>query len=124
MMNTNGEAFLINFHDDEDTCELGAAVVVPGGYLAVAGFVGVMPAIVGHKIIDAATSAGVTTQTVVSAPDGAVIALCWGDIDAKKLFGLIAIGIAESATKAVVDALAVAGQPIDHDEDWRYTPDD
>lgn len=117
MMDTNGQGFFIHFDNDADVCHLGAAVILPEGYLAVAGFVGVMPAKIGRSIIYMADAAKVKVTRVRDDGNESVVAITWGDLDAAKLWDLISFGIAESATKAILNEItAVQSMPDNLDD--------
>ena len=105
MIETIGQAFLLNFDDSDDTCQVGAAVITTDQMLAVGGLVGYIPGPVGVQLIKLAASADVRVTVLINDPPLRVVALSWGDIDVEKLYNIIARGIAESSMKAVFQAL-------------------
>jgi len=104
-METTAQAFLFNTDKKAETTRIGAAVMLNDGYLAVAGFVGVMPSVVAEKIIDAAARAGVRVEELEDDRERRITALSWGEIDVPRYYDVISIGIAESMVKAVLKAM-------------------
>jgi len=111
-METTAQAFFLNMDEASDTCQIGAAVILPDQYLAVAGFVGVMPLPVAQKLIQAASRAGVTVTVIHCDGPEKIVALTWGNIDPVELWPLLVLGIAESSTRAIFNALHEATDDI------------
>jgi len=112
-MDTLAQAFFMNMDTEANICEIGAAVILPDDMLAVAGFVGVMPLPVADVLLKAAVAAGVKVTIIINDPPVKIVALTWGKLDPIALWPYLAIGMAESATKAVLNVITEGDQDID-----------
>jgi hypothetical protein len=72
-----------------------------------------MPSAVGQKLMVAASQAGVKTTIVACDGPNKIVALTWGDLDPVKLWPMLALGIAESATKAFLNELQDVGISVE-----------